>query len=567
MVKQSRLNACFVTTCLAKKYRIKQRLISLGFLLLASIGHADVIATPSQTELYLDETFELKVTVTPAATLNPDDIRALESLFTIERQTQSQFMQSINGRSTTRIDYQFVLSPKEIGTLGIPNFRANGEQSQPIFITVRNPADRQDNLEEDAIVLSAEVSTTQPYINQPFELLVEVAYRVNIRNGEISDINPPGFDTEVLRSENFTETRNGRSYNVYQQRIQLTPTTVGEITIPDIRFSTEYVNPARGRFERTARTSQLPPINVRPVPASFPDDAFWLPLTSLSIEDSLPNQLTLNQNEHLDWQVSFRTAGLFANQLPDVFENYQQQLASTIRLYRDSPTVQGFQRIETLAISATEPGSFQFPEIRIPWWNIISDRLEYAVIPAKTLQVIAVTSQTGPETNFGDELSSGAVNLASSELPQTNSRFWQVAFFISLLAWLGTLAFAFLFIRYLIRNQTQARFELTETRAKIRKRHETEDFSKLIRTNDIAGFYQQLLTRCSIENCSLTRLKTRLSAGSQAALETLEGYLFKGREREFTEQELTLLAEEMENALRQQTSRRADDKLRLYPEV
>ena len=53
------------------------------------------------------------------------------------------------------------------------------------------------------------------------------------------------------------------------------------------------------------------------------------------------------------------------------------------------------QKVQNFAIVATRPGSFQIPEISIPWWNTVTNKFQQATIPAQTIEVFgeAVNNQ------------------------------------------------------------------------------------------------------------------------------------------------------------------------------
>jgi hypothetical protein len=47
-------------------------------------------------------------------------------------------------------------------------------------------------------------------------------------------------------------------------------------------------------------------------------------------------------------------------------------------------------REEKIALIPSEAGAYQLPEIKVPWWNTQTDQMEIAIIPAKTIQAIAL---------------------------------------------------------------------------------------------------------------------------------------------------------------------------------
>jgi hypothetical protein len=59
--------------------------------------------------------------------------------------------------------------------------------------------------------------------------------------------------------------------------------------------------------------------------------------------------------------------------------------------YTDKTDSQGIQGLlqQSLAIVPTKSGRIRIPEMRIPWWNITNNKLEFAILPAQTVIVAA----------------------------------------------------------------------------------------------------------------------------------------------------------------------------------
>ena len=55
------------------------------------------------------------------------------------------------------------------------------------------------------------------------------------------------------------------------------------------------------------------------------------------------------------------------------------------------------QRIQSEALVARSGGNWTLPEMRIPWWNTETDTLQFAVLPARSVSVSAL-SVPGTET-------------------------------------------------------------------------------------------------------------------------------------------------------------------------
>jgi hypothetical protein len=417
---------------------VKAFYISLLYIFLSSSTWALVTAQVNRTELYDDEPVLLTVTISPKGQINQADLNALESLFSIEQKFQSERSQIINGNRTSSIEYQFRLKPKKTGTLGIPNFRVNGEQSQPVFVTVLDSSLRKDNLEEDAVIFKANIDQENIYIDQPITLTLELALKIAVQNGNFTNLNDLGFELTAIDNQQTQETINGQPYNVYRFSYQFTPKSAGIFSIPDIKFTAEYPNQTLGRYIRFTRTAPLPSLVVKGIPSNYPSGAYWLPLEQLTLVDNLDPTISVEQNEHLDWQITQSTVGTSANNLPDVLKQIENNLSSDIKLYKNNPKLEGNQRQDSAAISFVTSGEFELPAVKVPWWNITTDSLEWAEIPQRSVNVIPAQAFNISQT----DIETPPLATKKPELTyQSSSPIWKLTTLLSTMGWLLTLAY------------------------------------------------------------------------------------------------------------------------------
>lgn len=418
-----------------------KRLALLFLAIIAFPVSAEVIAQVDRTEIYDDEPLNLTIRVSPVADLPQADLNALNSLFDIEQQFRQERRQIINGNRVSFVDYQFRLQPKETGTVTIPSFRIGNSQSQPILIRVLDSTQRQDGLADDAVLLTATVDQRDPFVDQPIILTVELAYKIQFRSGELSSFDPEQFETRLLDEGRSTRQINGTTYNLFRRVIELTPKQAGLFSLPDIRLTAEYPNQALGRYQRFSRKAETGSIQVRAIPQTYPAGAYWLPLTGLFLSDNLQNTNSLMTGEHLDWQLKLEADGTPAENLPPILAQIEEQLPPTVRLYRNPPVMEDGQRRESVALSFTEAGTVTLPDIRIPWWNVETDQLAWAHLPARTFNIQPDTSaaQTQePQTEQSqDAARPTTTNMTDPEQP--SSIIWISLTLLSTMGWLFTL--------------------------------------------------------------------------------------------------------------------------------
>ena len=531
--------------------------------LVVGLAEAAVSAQVDRTELYNDESLVLTVTVSPAAELNSTDLAALASLFSIEQRVQQQSSQNINGRARSRVDYQFRLSSKARGVVAIPSIRAGDEQSEPIFVTVLDARQRGDSLAEDAVQFTGRLSNNRPYVDQAFEIVLEFAYKIQVK-GAIETIDLDSFETRLVKEENTNTTRNGQTYNLYRQVLELTPKNPGAVKIPTIVFNGEYPDSAQGRYVRFSRTVDLEPIEIRAIPASFPSDAYWLPATEIRLSDNLDTGQPMDTNSHLDWQISTQTQGLAASRLPDPLATISASLDSRLRLYRNEATFSDNQRLDSAALTIDTPGTYRIPAIRIPWWNTDTDTLAWAELPERTIRVVATTQVspkgTGQAPGAEPLLSPESRSTEQPELAPSGPNYWLYATLLAGLGWLLTLG---LWWRQ-VRTVTTARSTDVLTLGAVSPNWAVAQ--RLAKASDYSGLYQCLLRLTGAGNDPLTVVKNRLDQTTRQSFEDLERSLFSDQATPPSASAMTALVQDLERLIDQAGSARApDEALRLYP--
>jgi hypothetical protein len=93
--------------------------------------------------------------------------------------------------------------------------------------------------------------------------------------------------------------------------------------------------------------------------------------------------------------------------------------------------------VQSEALVARSGGTWTLPEIRVPWWNIETDRLEFATLPARTVVVTAV--QTADQ--ISDPTIAPSASPAGTTLPPwlwaVSAAGWLVSLVLGILLWLS----------------------------------------------------------------------------------------------------------------------------------
>ena len=111
---------------------------------------------------------------------------------------------------------------------------------------------------------------------------------------------------------------------------------------------------------------------------------------------------TLNVGDSTTRTLTLIARGLQGSQLPPLSSVQGSLNIPELRFYPDQESIdqselsdglQG-QRIQSEALVARSGGSWQLPEIRVPWWNTETDSLQYALLRARSVSVATPVSLT-----------------------------------------------------------------------------------------------------------------------------------------------------------------------------
>ncbi len=240
------------------------------------------------------------------------------------------------------------------------------------------------------IYLETEIRPPTPYVQQQALFILRV-FTAKALNGSVTQLAPQG-DAVVHQAGKMQRSRanvHGKNYQVFEQRTLFFAQKSGVLQFAPIMLSGNYVENNR-RFG-VREQSQPVRVAVRPAPASFPG-GFWLPAKSVRLEEQWSGDpAAWRAGDPLTRTLSLHGRGVAANQLPEIewpqlprFNVYHEKARLDERL--DGEDFVGERRRNVVMIPS-RPGRHVLPAIRLPWWNTLSDRLEYAELPARTIEI------------------------------------------------------------------------------------------------------------------------------------------------------------------------------------
>jgi hypothetical protein len=317
----------------------------------------------------LDEmdTVRLTIRADGSAQSESPDFTPLEEDFEILGNQTSSRISSINGRTTASVEYQLNLRPKHTGEITVPSLVIGSERTEPIRVVVR-PMDPsiKDQISK-MVFFETELSANPVYVQAETVLTRRLFYSQGVQI--YSDL--PGV-----------------------------PEVANAVVIPlGVRIQTG------GRTRRSGIRVSTDPIElqVRPIPASYPADAPWLPATDVqATQHWTPDASTVDVGDPLAFEITVEATGNRGSAIPptplplpdDRFKVYPE--APVVDESPRGATVTG-TRTEHYALIPTKPGPVTVPPITITWWDTAADRLRYASVDVPSLNVVGAPTPVAPD--------------------------------------------------------------------------------------------------------------------------------------------------------------------------
>lgn len=430
-------------------------------LLFTQVLEAKVQYFLDRGEIRENETFKLKIIVQNPSTL----ANALTLDFLpeeLERLSLQQFNNStmINGQFHSEMGWEVKLLARQAGTYTVPATKFGGETADSFTIRILPAIDE---LKEDnspaKVKLRAALNLDEVYVQQQLILTVRIYRSVVTRHESLTLPNATGAVLEQLGDDRTFEMVQGNtSYRVVERQFAIFPQQSGELLIEPMTYTATILDENQSSnpwgLSRTKPISLSTPqykVNVKPKPVSAEEP--WLPATNLKLEARwLPANQTFEVGTPATLEFKIKGAGLLQTQLPNI--TFPE--VGGVKIYRDTPEYQQLinrlgvtsHHIEKLAIVPSQSGEVTIPEVRIPWWNTVTDKQDYAVLPAMTIEVKpqtqtsqAASTQPVISNKDNDEPSTPDTDSLSSNTQASEEalNIWQIISIILAALWLTTL--------------------------------------------------------------------------------------------------------------------------------
>ena len=350
------------------------------------------------------------------------DLSPLAQDFEILANRRSQTFRIVQGQRKQENRWQIELLPRRAGLLRIPPIRIGSDSTPERFIEVQPAGSAPQGAARGPLPVFIEVGMepAAPYVHAQavYTAYLHISTQLNsISNASLSKPVPEEGAAQVdqLEGTKYEKRIGTHRYVVHELRYQVTPQGSGALRFAPLEFKAQV----GGRREwvmdwsdfglkRTgpdARTlikrSEPLAVTVRPIPAAYPPGAQWLPARSLSLQarwaEAAPRFAPGVPVTRL-FELSADGIAAAQLQLPE------WNLPPAVRVYPDQPKYenskhrQGSTGIlrQGIALIPAAAGPLTLPALEVPWWNVQADRLEYARLPAETIEVAGAAPPATP---------------------------------------------------------------------------------------------------------------------------------------------------------------------------
>lgn len=379
------------------------RLIALStltslLLIQSAFALTQVTATVDKNPVMEKESFILEVTADDDVDTNALDTSPLLKDFIVGRTSASSQTSMVNFNTTRTTKWTTVLIARTAGNFTIPALTVESLSTRPISLEVLKTSTQNTSASQD-IFITTEVSSKEVYVQEQLTLTIKLHFATELKRGSLSEPTLDGASiTQIGKDKESDTIINGKRYRVIERNYAINPQNSGEFIIKTPIFSGEIISQTSRRsnflsFADTKPVSALGEdinLTVKPIPDNY--QGFWLPSEILTLhQEWQPNNESFMVGEPITRTVILTAAGLSEEQLPKI----EMSVPSGIKVYPDQAELHTgmnnnklvSQKKQNFALVASKVGTYELPEIRIPWWNTVTNKMQYAVIPAKSITI------------------------------------------------------------------------------------------------------------------------------------------------------------------------------------
>lgn len=422
---------------------MKKFLLALSFALVAAAAaRAQVLrANIESSTVPMGEAFNLNLSYDgkDGANLQPD-LSVLQKDFSIYSTSSSSQISYVNGQSSEQRDWDIGLLPKREGEVEIPAISVGKYKTQPLKLKVLPAGSavaaqpqsgnvQNDNQLAETVKFGVDlaVDLKQPYLQQEINAVLTIDDKVGLQlTDEPQFVNAENWVIKQLKKPELIQQNGERKFKFYYAMF---PQTSGKQTIPAAKISGFYMGFDKklghplleqgvnslfqlmsvdfdemfGTQKPVELYTKPIEIDVLPKPENYAAN-WWLPADGVKIKAIWNEKKPLFKvGETVARQVILLAAGTAETQLPE----FDFTDSASFKVYPENPQLESqmydnkliAQSITRVVYIPQQGGEQVLPEIRVPWFNVKTKKMEEAIVPAEKIFVEGVAAAEQPAEN------------------------------------------------------------------------------------------------------------------------------------------------------------------------
>ena len=415
-------------------------------LMMVQAAYAQVEASVDHANLALGQSLTLTI-VLPDSGDKPD-LNPLNANFEIYGTSSSSQMSIINGKTSSQSSYQITLMPKNPGKQVIPALKVGNDMTAAIPIEVtQGGVSSGKQAAGSRRELFADVSSFKQttYVGVPVVVSLKIYIAVSVANLSLEQFDIPNAKIQQQgKSIQYQDTQGNTNYQVVEQKYLVTPTAAGEITIPALKIRGVRAGQNQRGGGLFAMMDQQPfvisskplTLKVKSTPAGV-NPMTWLPANSLNVSESWSQSShQVKVGEAITRTITINTDGVMASSLPELeFSKPQGVNAYPDKTNSSDVIVGGKLRAHKtfkIAYVPTQAGKIEFPATKVEWWDLKSDTMQHAQIPATSFDVVSDGKTTASAVTANTIDDNKAVASQNTTAKNKNSAPKSIWFYIAL---------------------------------------------------------------------------------------------------------------------------------------
>jgi len=490
-------------------------LLCLLVLALPSIALTELTASVDKNPVLQGEYFVLSIGADDTVQGAQPDTAALLKDFIVGPTSVSSQTSIINGSVTRKTVWKTELMSRKSGVFQVPAFELKGIKSQPFKLEVKARESQSSNNKD--IFIKTSLTPNTLYVQQAGVYNVKLYLAKDLSEGSLTTPELKNAQISQLGKQvESNEIIEGKRYLVVSRDYLVQPQKSGEFTIEAPAFN--------GRIRQNYRSIAVSAIGedtkltVKPIIDNYQGN--WLPSELVTLhEEFQPDNMSVEVGTPITRTITLTAIGITKEQLPEIklsnidgIKSYPDQ-AENKNVVRDGRIIS--QRIESFALLPQKPGNYTLPEVKIPWFNTVINKVQFATLPAKQITVTgsALTPQAPIVSNTTTASDNQAHAASGSAIPTIVTQVEPLSLWITILGYALWIMTLIAFIFFAVRNKNKTLIN-TEEKPKDKTQINIKDaLSNLKRTakqKDLKGFNQALNTfskiKCNSEQATSSHL-------------------------------------------------------------